>query len=324
MQVNELDAVELTNLEDVVLIAGKYHDGMLSVKTCDYFGISPYDKDFVHLLERNHIELDLNRKVLECYSDEEFQELVVLAQKQKNEYAKMRIAKLTEPLINSSYRNPDGEGYDRDEFFIAAIILLYEYIATYKRRKGAYFLFLFRKRLLNLNTMLKDERNPFAHGMGQYLGKIRRFMSYFEEMYGRIPNVEEIASATGISRISIEHCLWVIRANDTVSLNHPIASRKEKFNGDGEFIRIEETVADPSTEKDYVDSHSREFIIEEVRKLPPLEQAVIFNKFGFFGEPLSREKVCDRLGISRTVYDKVMANAIDILYLTLKEYENAV
>ena len=324
MQLNDLDAVNMANLEAVVKIAGKYHDGRLSVKSCDYFGISPSDDDLSSLLEKHEIAVDYDRGVVERYIDEEFQELVVLAQRDDNEYAKMRIAKLAELLIQRSYRNPEGTVYDRDEFFMAAVLLLYDYIESYQRKPGVFFLFLFRKRLINLNTELRDEKNMFTHGMGQYLGKVRRFMSDHEGQYGIIPDEQKIAEGIGISRVSVKNCLWVIRANDAVSLDEPIRARDEGSHGDDGIVRLKDTIADPATEKDYVDSHSREIIIGEIRKLPTLEQAVVFNKFGFFGEPLSRERVCAKLGISRGIYERTLANAIDILYLTLKEYENAV
>ena len=77
MQINDHDAVNMANLEAVVKIAGKYHDGRLSVKSCDYFGISPSDDDFSDMLERNEITVDYDRGVVERYIDEEFQELVI-------------------------------------------------------------------------------------------------------------------------------------------------------------------------------------------------------------------------------------------------------
>ena len=319
----ETNSIDYSKLSEVVWVTAKYHGGAFTVKTCDYLGISPGNRGFLKLLEEHGAYLEPDRKSVERFCDEEIQELVKLAQDGGNEYAKMRITKLLEPLINKCYRRSEGDYYSREDFFMAAVIRLYEYIDTYQKR-NADFCYLLKKRLIGLNAELRDECNPFSHGLGQYLGKIRKFINEFEGRYGVTPSAQMIAEETGLADRSVENCLWLLRANETVSLDTPIRKEGEKklfFDG---FSSIMELVVDPKTETDYVESHRREFIIEEIKKLPALEQAVVFWKFGFYGEPLSREKVCEKLNITRGIYEKVLANAIDILCLTLSDYGDVI
>ena len=318
----ENELIELKKLSDVIRVAAKYHAGAFSLKTCDYLGICPGDRDFLRLLEENGAYLYPNEKEVERFCDEEIQELVKLSQDLDNQYAKMRITKLLEPLINKCYRRSEDGCYSHEDYFMAAVVKLYEYIDAYQRKR-ADFCFLLKKRLIGLNAELRDEGNPFYHGMGQYLGKIRKFITDFESRYGIRPTAQMIAEGMRMSKISVEHCLWVLRANDTVSLDAPLKKESEMKLGDEGCLSVKDLIPDSNCELDYVESHKRELIIEEVKKLPPLEQAVVFRKFGFFGEPLSREGVCRQLMISRGTYEKVLANAFDILFLTLKEFKDA-
>ncbi len=318
----EKESFNVKKLSDVVRVTVKYHAGAFSVRTCDYLGIPPGDTDLLRLLEVYGAYLYPDVKEVERFCDDEIQELVILARDKDNEYAKMRITKLLEPLINKCYRRSEEGYYSHDDYFMAAVVKLYEYIDGYQRKR-ADFCFLLKKRLIGLNAELRDEGNPFYHGMGQYLAKIRRFIADFESRYDVTPTAQMIAKSLDMSEVSVEHCLWVLRANNTVSLDAPIQKEgARKLWNDG-FLSIKDMVPDPSTEIGYEEAHRREFIIEEIKKLPALEQAIVFRKFGFFGEPLSREKVCDQLSISRGTYERVLANAFDILFLTLKEYRDA-
>ena len=319
----ETDRKDTAMLADVIRLAVKYHEGAVTEKTCYYVGVSPGDMEFLKLLEEQGAYIVPNDNTVERFCDEEIQELVKLAQEEDNMYAKMRIAKLLEPVICKCYRNPDEQCYTFDDFFMAAVVRLYEYIDSY-RKKGADFCYLLRKRLVGLNGELRDAGNPFYHGMGQHIGRIRRFIAEFESRYDVTPTEQMIAEETGISEKSVKSCLWLMRANETVSLDSPIMKEGEgKLLNDG-FSSVKEMILDPSTEMDYVESHRREYIIDEIKKLPALEQAVVFRKFGFFEEPLSRERVCEELKINRSTYERVLANAYDILYLTLKEYKYVV
>ena len=325
MQKDENCSFDEKKLSEVIRIAARYHKGILYVKTCDYFGINPGDPCFLRVLEENGVCLDFDRSKVEKFVDDEIQELVKLVQDDDNMYARMRIIKLLEPVINKCYRKPEGEYYTRDDYFCAAVLRLYDYIDSYEK-KGAPFCYLLRKRLAGLNGELRDESNPFYHGLAQYVGKIRTYISDYEARYDITPTEDMIVEATGICRASVQSCLWVIRANDeAVSLDEPFFVKgSEGRNNRNKYVTLKEFIVDPKTEIEYEDAHKREFIIEEINRLPELERAVVFHKFGFYGEPMSREKVCEELKITRRTYERVWKNARNILILTLKEYKNVV
>ncbi|HAG69819.1 MAG TPA: hypothetical protein DCL38_07590, partial [Lachnospiraceae bacterium] len=260
---------------------------------------------------------------VERFCDAEIQELVRLVQEDENDYAKMRITKLLEPVINKCYRKCEAGICNVEDFFMAAVILLHEYIYSYVKKGDADFCYLLKKRLVGLNAKLRDERNVFHHGMGQYMARIRRFVNEFEGIYGVPPSKEAISEELGLSMVSVEHCLWVIRANEAVSLDGPVSKDADRYASDKDHLCLKDTIPDPNTEMDYVESHRRELIIEEVKRLPMPERMIVLLKFGFFGEALSREKICERLRISRSRYEKGLANAYDILYLTLSEFRDA-
>ena len=215
MPKREKGAIDCEKLSDVIRVSAKYHGGAFSVKNCDYLGVPPGDCGFMEFLKENEAYLAMDRGVVERFNDEEIQELVKLAQEKDNEYARMRITKLLEPMINKCYRKSEEDYYSREEYFAAAVIRIYEYICTYQK-KNADFCFLLKKRLIGLNAELRDERNPFHHGLGQYMAKIRRFINDFEGRYGVTPTPQVISEETGIAEKSVRSCLWLIRANDTI------------------------------------------------------------------------------------------------------------
>ncbi len=156
------------------------------------------------------------------------------------------------PLIISCYRRDEEGTYSREEFHIAGIIRLYEYIGNYEPGRG-FFCYLLKKRLVGLNAELKDESNPFKHGMGQYLGKVRRFVSDYEGRTGKMPPAKVVAEETGISMVSVENCLRVIWANDMVSLESPPSSEDGISRREDGNAMIKEVIPDPASENDYVD-----------------------------------------------------------------------
>ncbi len=65
------ESIELKKLADVIRVTVKYHAGAFSVKTCDYLGVWPGERDFLRLLEENEGYIYPDEKEVERFCDEE-------------------------------------------------------------------------------------------------------------------------------------------------------------------------------------------------------------------------------------------------------------
>jgi RNA polymerase primary sigma factor len=143
--------------------------------------------------------------------------------------------------------------------------------------------------------------------------KLNRTRQRFELEHGRVPTVEELAKAAGLSLKHAEEALDTVEA--TVSLNKRI--------GEDE-VELGDLFADPES----VDPESSAFdamrglaVRQAVERLPERERRIVELRFGFDGEVQSLEAIGRELGITRERVRQLEATAFRQLE---QELENLV
>src|SRR4051794_31463037 len=141
--------------------------------------------------------------------------------------------------------------------------------------------------------------------------KLAKVRQRFEIAHNRVPTIEELAEATGMSVQHAEEALATVEAS--VSLN--------KLVGDDD-VELGDLFADPESvdpELSALDTMRGVAVRQAVRKLPERERRIVELRFGFDGEVQSLEAIGKELGITRERVRQLEANAFAALE---RELEN--
>jgi RNA polymerase primary sigma factor len=143
--------------------------------------------------------------------------------------------------------------------------------------------------------------------------KLNRVRQRFEIEHGRVPTIEELAKAAGLSLKHAEEALDIVEA--TVSLNKRIGEDEVEL---GDLFADPESV-DPETSA--FDAMRGLAVRKAVERLPERERRIVELRFGFDGEVQSLEAIGRELGITRERVRQLEANAFRQLE---QELENLV
>jgi RNA polymerase primary sigma factor len=143
--------------------------------------------------------------------------------------------------------------------------------------------------------------------------KLNRVRQRFEIEQGRVPTIEELAKAAGLSLKHAEEALDTVEA--TVSLNKRIGEDEVEL---GDLFADPESV-DPETSA--FDAMRGLAVRKAVERLPERERRIVELRFGFDGDVQSLEAIGRELGITRERVRQLEANAFRQLE---QELENLV
>jgi RNA polymerase primary sigma factor len=144
--------------------------------------------------------------------------------------------------------------------------------------------------------------------------KLRRARQRLEATHGRMPTVEELATATQLKRHHVEEALEAAEAS--VSLNQAVGEGGDAELGD---LFADRTAADTV---DLVDlSVTRARVREALDLLPERERRVLELRFGFAdgGDGMSLEQIGRQLGLTRERVRQLESAALRALERTLRD-----
>jgi RNA polymerase primary sigma factor len=140
---------------------------------------------------------------------------------------------------------------------------------------------------------------------------VRQVAARLETSLGRPPSAQELHDETGISVRHITEALAL--PADATSLDLPYRDGDETI---GSFL-ADQNSGDVDDTLD--DDRRREFVLEALSTLPPLERAVIALRFGIVApEPWSRADVAVFLGLSREKTARLERDAVTRLIPRLR------
>jgi RNA polymerase primary sigma factor len=139
-----------------------------------------------------------------------------------------------------------------------------------------------------------------------------------ESQLGRRPENGELAAASGLSLHQIDELRALARA--TVSLNQPASS-------DEDAGELGDLIADPAGEppEDELERRRRRHIVQRaVSELPPREQRILVEHYGFAEQPRTLNEIGKELGLTRERVRQLEAHALATLAHRpeLQELEN--
>ncbi len=154
-----------------------------------------------------------------------------------------------------------------------------------------------------------DDRGHTIRVPVQSAAEIRRLRAASREIAlatGETPTVSELATATGMSELSVSRRLDT--AGVACSLDDPI--------GDGAALTYADVLVDgdsSSPEDDARRSGARAIVLSLVSELPERESEVIRRRFGFDRDPETLEEIGDHLGVTRERIRQLEQKALDRL-----------
>ncbi len=125
------------------------------------------------------------------------------------------------------------------------------------------------------------------------LSKVTKAIESLTRKNQREPALEEVATALGIKKKSLETVMRVYR--DYLSLDSPLSAE----NNDVSFLDIMVSDTAPNVEEDFIRLCLHHDLEKLLTALPPRESAVLRMRYGFDEPPLTLETIGNRLGLTR-------------------------
>jgi RNA polymerase primary sigma factor len=186
---------------------------------------------------------------------------------------------------------------DRTELTQEGVAALLQALARFDPTRGTRLWDYARPTVQRAMQRLVAELGDAVELPDRALRKLSRLRSAEQELMGernRLPTRDEVIERAGVDRRTADQILAETRPPR--SLQEPIVAP------DGGVIGITgELIDDPGAEDAYervLDSIEAQELVSLLSVLSPRERAIIAARYGFGGEPLSRQEIAERFGVS--------------------------
>jgi RNA polymerase sigma factor (sigma-70 family) len=185
-------------------------------------------------------------------------------------------------------------GLQQNELTQQGIVGLLFAARRYDPRRGtpfwAYASFWVRKAMQDLVAELKGPVALSDHAV-RGLAQIRAARSEYTEAHACDPTADQLAAATGFTRVHLDSLLAVEQAPR--ALDEPAGG-----DGSGDSATLRETLADPEAENAYAHVLDEMAVRDFARGLDERERTVLWRHYGLSGPPQTLTQIGDSLGLT--------------------------